>query len=115
MKLVAASDEVTPIGTGTKVTFRMPHAMTLTGVRASLTTAQASGSLITVDVRENGTTVLSTLITLDNTERTTTTAATLPVVSDSAIADDSEMTIVVTQVGAATVATGLKITLLGTR
>lgn len=113
--VVAASDEVTPIGTGTKVTFRMPHAMTLTGVRASLTTAQASGSLLTVDVRENGTTVLSTLITLDNTERTTTTAATLPVVSDSAIADDSEMTIVVTQVGAATVATGLKITLLGTR
>lgn len=113
--VVAASDEVTPIGTGTKVTFRMPHAMTLTGVRASLTTAQASGSLLTVDVRENGTTVLSTLLTLDNTERTTTTAATLPVVSDSAIADDSEMTIVVTQVGAATVATGLKITLLGTR
>ncbi len=113
--VAAASDEVTPIGTGTKVTFRMPHTMTLTGVRASLTTAQASGSLITVDVRENGTTVLSTLITLDNTERTTTTAATLPVVSDSAIADDSEMTIVVTQVGAATVATGLKITLLGTR
>lgn len=113
--VVAASDEVTPIGTGTKVTFRMPHAMTLTGVRASLTTAQASGSLLTVDVRENGTTVLSTLLTLDNTEGTTTTAATLPVVSDSAIADDSEMTIVVTQVGAATVATGLKITLLGTR
>ena len=113
--VVAASDEVTPIGTGTKVTFRMPHAMTLTGVRASLTTAQASGSLITVDVRENGTTVLSTLITLDNTEKTTATAAAPPVVSDSAIADDSEMTIVVTQVGAATVATGLKITLLGTR
>lgn len=113
--VIAASDEMTVLTTGTKVTFRMPHAMTLTGVRASLTTAQASGSLLTVDVRENGTTVLSTLITLDNTEKTSTTAATLPVISDSSLADDSEITIVITQVGASTVAAGLKITLLGTR
>lgn len=113
--VVAASDEVTPLTTGTKLTFRMPHAMALTGVKASLTTAQASGSLLTVDIREGGTTVLSTLITLDNTERTSTTAATLPVISDSSLADDSEITIVITQVGASTVAAGLKVTLLGTR
>ena len=46
---LACSDEVTAIAIGTaKITFRMPYAMTLTAVRASLTTAQASGSIFTV-------------------------------------------------------------------
>ena len=49
--VLAASDESTALTTGTgKVTFRMPYAMTLTGVRCSLTTAQASGSIVTVDI-----------------------------------------------------------------
>jgi hypothetical protein len=111
----AASDETTALTTGdAKVTFRMPHAMTLTSVRASLTTAQASGSTFTVRIEENGTTVLSTLITIDNTELTSTTAATPPVISDSALADDSSMTVDITQVGDGT-ATGLKVWLIGTR
>jgi hypothetical protein len=55
---VAASDETTALTTGTeKVTFRMPYAMTLTAVRASLSTAQASGSIFTVDINEGGTTI----------------------------------------------------------
>jgi hypothetical protein len=112
---LAASDETTALTAGTaKVTFRMPHAMTLTSVRASLTTAQASGSIFTVDINEGGSTILSTKLTIDNTEKTSTTAATPPVISDSALADDAEITIDIDQIGNGT-ATGLKITLIGTR
>jgi hypothetical protein len=91
----------------------MPHALTLTEVRASLKTAQASGSIFTVDINEGGSTVLSTKITIDNTEKTSTTAATPAVISDSALADDAEITIDIDQVGDGT-AIGLKVTLIGT-
>ncbi len=111
----AASDESTALTTGTtKVTFRMPYAMTLSAVRASLTTAQASGSILTVDINEGGTTILSTKLTIDNTEKTSTTAATAAVISDVNLADDAEITIDIDQVGDGT-AKGLKITLIGTR
>lgn len=111
----AASDESTALTTGTaKVTFRMPYAMTLSGVRCSLTTAQTSGSIFTVDINEGGTTILSTKLTIDNTEKTSTTAATAAVISDVNLADDAEITIDIDQVGDGT-AMGLKITLIGTR
>jgi hypothetical protein len=113
--IVAASDETTALTTGTsKVTFRMPYAFTLAAVRASLTTAQTSGSIFTVDINDSGTTILSTKLTIDNTEKTSTTAATAPVISDTALADDAEITIDIDQVGDGT-AKGLKITLIGTR
>lgn len=113
--VVAASDETTALATGTaKVTFRMPYAFTLTSVRASLTTAQASGSIFTVDINGGGTTILSTKLTIDNTEKTSTTAATPPVISDSSLADDAEITIDIDQIGNGT-AKGLKVTLIGRR
>jgi hypothetical protein len=112
--VVAASDETTALTTGTaKVTFRMPRAVTLTSVRASLTTAQTSGSIFTVDINENGTSILSTKLTIDNTEKTSTTAVTPPVISDANLVDDAEMTIDVDQIGNGT-ATGLKVYLIGT-
>ena len=112
---LAASDETTALTTGNaKVTFRMPYAMTLTAVRASLSTAQASGSIFTVDFNEGGTSILSTKLTIDNTEKTSTTAAAAPVISDSALADDAEITIDIDQIGNGTAA-GLKVTLIGTR
>jgi len=113
--VLAASDESTALTTGTgKVTFRMPYAFTVSAVRASLSTAQASGSIFTVDINESGTTILSTKLTIDNTEKTSTTAATAPVISDTSLADDAEITIDIDQVGDGT-AKGLKITLIGTR
>lgn len=109
----AVSDEVTPITSGTgKMSFRMPHAMTLSAVRASLVTAQASGSIFTVDINESGTTILSTKITIDNTETTSTTAATPAVISDTALADDAIISVDVDQVGNGSAA-GLKIWLIG--
>ena len=113
--VVAASDETTALATGTaKVTFRMPYAFTLTSVRASLTTAQASGSIFTVDINDSGTTILSTKLTIDNTEKTSTTAATSAVISDTSLADDAEITIDIDQIGDGT-AKGLKVALIGTR
>lgn len=112
---VACSDETTALTTGAaKITFRMPHAMTVTAVRASLSTAQASGSIFTVDINDGGTTIISTKITIDNTEKTSTTAAAAPVISDSALADDAEITVDIDQIGDGT-AKGLKVYLIGTR
>lgn len=109
---IACSDETTAITAGTaKATFRMPYAATLVGVRASLTTAQASGNIFTVDINEGGTSVLSTKLTIDNTEKTSTTAVSPAVISDAALADDAEITIDVDQIGNGT-ATGLKVTLI---
>ncbi len=110
---IACGDETTAITAGAaKVTFRMPFAFTLTAVRASLTTAQASGSIFTIDINESGSSVISTKLTIDNTEKTSTTAATAAVISDSALADDAEITIDVDQVGDGTAA-GLKVYLIG--
>lgn len=112
--VVACSDEDTPIVAGTaKVTFRMPRGVTLTGVRAHLKTPAASGTF-TVDINEGGTTILSTKITIDAGEETSVTAATPPVISDANLADDAKMTVDVDD-DADGAATGLKITLIGTR
>jgi hypothetical protein len=89
----------------------MPRAVTLTAVRASLTTAQASGNIFTIDINESGTSILSTKLTIDNTEKTSTTA-TPPVISDTSLADDSEITIDIDQIGNGT-AKGLKVMLIG--
>lgn len=111
---IACSDETTALTAGSgKVTFRMPFAMTGVTVRASLTIAQASGSLLTVDLNEGGTSILSTKLTIDNTEKTSTTAATPPVVSDASLADDAEITIDIDQIGDGS-AKGLKVYLIGT-
>jgi hypothetical protein len=112
--IIAASDETTNLTTGTgKVTFRMPYAFTLIEIRASLTTAQASGSDLIVDVNENGTTLMSaSKLRFDNTEKTTVTSANQPVLTDTALANDSEITVDIDQVGTAG-AKGLKIYLIG--
>ncbi len=113
--VVAVGDETTAITTGTgKLTFRMPFGLKLTAVRASLTTAQSSGSIFTVDINEGGTSVISTKLTIDNTEKSSTTAATAAVISDDTLADDAEITIDVDQVGNGT-AKGLKVMLIGYR
>lgn len=112
---LACSDETTAITAGTaKATFRMPYAMTLTAVRSSVTTAP-TGSTILIDINESGTTVLSTKLMIDASEKTSTTAATVYVISDSALADDAEITIDFDQIGSTIAGAGVKVTLIGTR
>lgn len=112
----ACSDETTPLIVDTDlITFRASQAMTLTAVRASLSTAQTGsggGGIVTIDIHKNGTTILSTKITIDNGEDTSTTAATPPVISVSSIADDDKITVDVDVIGDGTAA-GLKVKLIG--
>lgn len=112
---IACSDETTDLAVSTAATtFRMPHNMTLKEVRATVTTAPV-GSAITVDINESGTSILSTKITIDATEKTSETAATPPVLSDTVLADDAEITVDIDAVGSTTAGAGLKIWLIGER
>lgn len=111
---VAASDETTALTTGTaKATFRMPYAFTVTAVRMSVTTAATGANLLTVDINEGGTTIISTKLTTDASEKTSTTAATPAVISDSSLADDAEMTIDIDQIGNTVAGAGLKVCIIG--
>lgn len=112
--IIAASDETTALTTGTaKTTFRMPYAFTLTDVRASLTTAGGTSGTTTIDINESGTSILSTKLTIDQGEKTSETAATAPVISDTSLADDAEITIDIDAVSGAATEAGLKISLIG--
>jgi hypothetical protein len=107
--VIAASDESTNLATGTdKVYFRMPYAGTLLAVRASVNTAP-TGSTLIVDINEAGSTILSTKLSIDASEKTSTTAAVPAVISDSALADDAEITIDIDQVGSTVAGKGLKV------
>lgn len=112
---IALGDETTAIAsTATDVvSFRAPFAFTLTDIRLSLNSATTTG-VMTLDMNESGSTVLSTKLTVDATELTSETAATAAVISDSAIADDALITFDWDGIGDGT-ATGAKVTIYGTR
>ena len=110
--IIAASDETTALSTGTaKATFRMPYAFTLTDVRASVGTAPV-GSVITVDINDAGSSILSPKITIAAGSKTSV-GGTAPVISPPALADDAEITIDIDTVGSSTAGAGLKVTLIG--
>lgn len=112
--LLALGDETTAITTGTaKITFRMPFAMNpVTDVRSNVNTVSSSG-LVTVDINEGGSSILSTKLSIDASEKTSVTAATPYVLSDTALADDAEITLDVDAAG--TGAKGLKVAIIGVR
>ena len=113
----ACGNESTVLSAEQVISFRMPFAMTLnagtSGVKGSLVTAGTGANLVTVDINESGSTILSTKLTFDATETTTTTASTPVVISDTALASDAIITVDVDQVDSGGVGAGLKITLLG--
>jgi len=112
---IACGDEVTATAAATAVvTFHMPYAFTLTGIKAGVTTAPV-GSVLTVDLNEAGSTVLTTKLTIDAGEKTSGTAATAPVIGGAgpALADNALMTIDVDGVGSSTAGAGLKVYLIG--
>lgn len=117
---LACSDETTALTTGVKTTIRIPNNMRVTEVRASLTTAQTSGSIFTVDLLEGGvSSIFGTKLTVDNGETTSKTALTPPTFSASPptsyyLADDTELKVSITQIGDGT-AKGLKILIKGYR
>ncbi|WP_395753314.1 hypothetical protein [Prosthecobacter sp.] len=113
--VVACSDESTDITTGAaKVRFRMPHAMTVSAVRLSVSTAP-TGSVIIVNVKESGTTIFSTKPQIATSAYTSVGGAVPGVLSDTSLADDAEITIDLDQIGSTIAGKGLKVTLIGTR
>ena len=112
---IACSDETTALTAGTaKTTFHMPYAFYLTGVKAGVTTAPV-GSVLTVDLNEAGSTVLTTKLTIDAGEKTSGTAATAAVIGGAgpALANNALMTVDIDGVGSSTAGAGLKIYLIG--
>ena len=109
----AVSNEEADLVVGeAKLTFRMPYAMTLTAVRASVTTAP-TGAGITVDVNDGASSIFSTLLTIADGSKTSV-GGTASVISDTALADDAEITVDITTIGSTVPGTGLKIWLIGT-
>jgi len=110
---IACSDETTPVAaTAAAVTMRMPYGFLLTEVRASLSTPQLSGSDLTVDINSAGSSILGTRISIANGEKRVIASG--QAIASAAIADDSEITIDIDQVGDGS-AKGLKVYLIGRR
>lgn len=115
--ILAASDEATALTTGDgKVTFRAPHAFTITRISASVNTAPV-GSTIIIDVTKNGTSVFSTLLTIDAGEKTSLTAAIAAVLASAqvSVAEDDELAVNIDQIGSGTAGSGLKVAIKGYR
>lgn len=112
--IIAASDKTTSITTGTNksIPIRMPYAFVASEVRANVDTAP-TGAAITIDINEDGTTILSTKLTIDATETTSTTAAVAAVISDANLADDAEITIDFDVVGSTEGGVGVVVSIIG--
>ena len=106
--VLAAASTTVPV-----TSFHMPYGFTLTDVKVGCTIAGTGAALVTVDVHEAGTTVLSTKVTVDATEKTSGTAATAAVISDSALAVDSLIEVFVDVIDTDNVAAGVKVYLIG--
>lgn len=109
-------DQTTAISAGTnKVRRRAPFAFTITAARASLASAQASGTVVTVDVNQGGNSIFTTVLTIDNSELTSTTAATPSVLNSTyvSVADDALIAIDIDACDGSTAAAGLTVTLTG--
>jgi len=116
--VVGVGDETTAITTGTnKRRLRAPFAFTITEARASLASAQASGTAVTVDVNQGGNSIFTTVLTIDNSELTSTTAATPSVLNATyvSVADDALIAIDIDACDGSTAAAGLKVALIGYR
>jgi hypothetical protein len=107
-------DETTPITSGTgKYTFRMPFAMNVTSVRATLTSSPTTSGTFQVDINNSGVSILSTKITIDINEYTSFTAAVPPVISLAGQLNDQEITIDVDSISSGGTEAGLKVYLIG--
>jgi len=113
--VIACGAEDEALTTGTKVTFRLPFAFTVTEVRASLTTAGTGANLVTLDFEANDTSMLSTKITIDATDTTSTEASTQPVLTSTplALSDDASIDCDVDQIDSGGASKGLKMYLIG--
>jgi hypothetical protein len=110
--ILALSDESSSVLTAgtSRVVFRAPYDMFLYQIPRSSVSQSSSSGLVTVDINENGTSILgANKLSIDAGEKTSTTAATPTTLADTLIADDAEITFDIDSAG--TGARGLKVTL----
>ena len=115
--IASCSDEYSPLEVdlvNPATTFRAPFAINIAQVRISLTTAN-TGTDVIVDLKMNGTTIFSTLLHIDSGDKTSVGSATPAVLSVTAVPDDAEFLVYITQIGATIAGTGLKIAVTGTK
>jgi len=116
---LAVSDETTPLTVSSPNalgTFRMPLAMSLLSVKASVTTAPLNADII-VDIKVGGTTIFNgNLLTIDAGSKTSVGSVAPWGLSVTSLADDAEIEIITTQVGVnPDEGAGLKVWLIGTK
>lgn len=113
--ILAVSDEVTPLTTGTaKLTYYVPYSFVMTEIFIGNTAASSSG-LVTVNAKQNGTTVFSTQPSIGSGQNTSLSGAgSVPaVLSITALTKGDKMTVDIAAAG--TGATGLKVYIVGHR
>jgi len=82
----AMSDPASDITAGIKIPCAaVPYAFTITGIRAQLGRAAIGALKLTIDIKKNGTSILSTLLTFDSTETISEGAATPYVLTSPSI------------------------------
>lgn len=100
--IVSLSDLTSTVSAGNnKGHFRNPYSggFTITALYIEALTAQTGGSLVTVDMNVDGSTILSTKLTLDNGESDSNTAATQHVRTTSSLAFRAKVTFDIDLVG----------------
>jgi hypothetical protein len=110
----AMSDETTVLSAATdQLTFVIPYGFEITDVLITLTTAGTGAALVTVDINDDGSTILSTKLTIDASEKTSSTAATAAVLSATTVAAGSIMSFDIDTIDTDNVAAGLKVYITG--
>jgi hypothetical protein len=113
--VLVASDEASYLTTGAnKVVYHLPFNYAITGIQATLTAPQLTGTVVTVDILKNGASIFSTPITIDNNSTTSVGASVPFVIATPNFASGDVISVSVNQIGTVA-ATGLKVTLIGTR
>jgi len=111
---VALGDETTAATTGTKITWRIPAAMTVSSVNFECTTAP-TGSVAILDLKEAGSSIFSTKPQIAISATTSVGGAVPGVVSDTALAYNAVLTFSIDQIGSTVAGAGYKATILGVR
>jgi hypothetical protein len=110
----ALSDETTVLTTGTaKLTFHIPYGFEITAVLITVGTVGTGVALVTVDINDDGSTILSTKLTIDASEKTSATATTPAVLSATTVAANSIITCDIDTVDTDNLAAGLKVYITG--
>jgi len=93
-------------------TFRMPQAMTLINIKASLTVAGTTSD-VEIDVKDGSTSVFSTLLTLSPGVKSSEVATTPAVITTATLGDDNEINVFLTKIDSGATGENLKLTIVG--